>query len=237
MKQGLKSLRQEIKKEASSSRAKNLSRFFKTGKGEYAEGDIFIGLSLPQIRELAKKFQTLSFAEKITLLQSKIHEERMLALIMLVRDFEKGDASEKNKIYSLYLKSTKYINNWDLVDLSAYRIVGPTLFPKKNVALLSKLAHSKNLWKRRIAVLTTFYYIKKGEYSEPLRIGKILLYDTHDLIHKAVGWMLREVGNKSPETEKQFLEKHYKKMPRTALRYAIEKFPKAERMRYLQGTV
>ncbi len=235
--QTLASLRKEIKKEASSSRAKNLSRFFKTGKGEYAEGDIFVGLSLPQIRELAKKFQALSLNEKTQLLHSKIHEERMLSLIMMVHDFEKGDEKTKNTIYSLYLKSTKYINNWDLVDLTAHRIVGPMLFPKTNVDVLTKLAHSKSLWERRISVLATFWYIKNQEFSEPLRIARILLYDTHDLIHKAVGWMLREVGNKSPETEKAFLKKYYQKMPRTALRYAIEKFPKSERMQYLKGSV
>jgi 3-methyladenine DNA glycosylase AlkD len=228
-------LRAEIKKAASRTRAKNLSWFFKTGPGEYGEGDVFIGLSVPQCRALAKKFSDISFSEKQKLLGSKVHEERMIALLMFLREFEKGDDLTKKKVFKTYLGSTKYINNWDLVDLTAPRIVGITLCPQKNCSLLTRLANSKSLWERRISVLATFWYIKNNEFSEPLRIAKILLYDTQDLIQKAVGWMLREVGNKSLKTEKDFLKKYYKTMPRTALRYAIEKFPKSERVKYLQG--
>lgn len=231
----LSQLRAEIKKEASSTRAKNLSWFFKTGKGEYAEGDIFIGLSVPQSRVLAKKFGDISFAEKVQLLKSNIHEERMIALLMLIKDFEKGTREVKKEIFNLYIHSTQYINNWDLVDLSAKRIIGPMLFPAKNNTLLTKFARSKNLWERRIAALSTFYYIGKNEFEEPLRIAKILLNDGHDLIQKAVGWMIREIGNRSLKTEIEFLLKNYKTMPRTALRYAIEKFPESLRKKYLKG--
>lgn len=233
----LASLRKEIQKEAVSLRAKNLSRFFKTGKGDYGEGDIFVGLSMPQCRKIVKEFFDISLQEKKELVKSKIHEERMIGLLMLVRAFEKGDEKDKQEVFRLYAKSTKYINNWDLVDLTAPRIVGAFLYPSKNDSLLTKFATSKNLWEKRIAVLATFWYIKNEEFSEPLRIAKILLYDTHDLIHKAVGWMLREVGNKSLKTEKDFLKKYYKSMPRTALRYAIEKFSASERSRYLKGTL
>lgn len=235
--QTLFNLRKEIQKEASSTRAKNLSRFFKTGKGDYGEGDIFVGLSMPQCRKIVKEFFNISLQEKKELIKSKIHEERMIGLLMLVRALEKGDEKTKQEVFRLYIKSTKYINNWDLVDLTAPRIVGAFLYPSKNDSLLTQFAKSKNLWEKRIAVLATFWYIKNEEFSEPLRIAKILLYDTHDLIHKAVGWMLREVGNKSLKTEKDFLKARYKTMPRTALRYAIEKLPKSERMKYLQGKI
>ncbi len=230
-------LRKQIQKEASSERAKNLSWFFKTGPGGYAEGDIFVGISVPQARQLAKKFRDIPFQEKKKLLQSKIHEERMIAVLMFLADFAKADDSLRKKIFRLYIQSTPYINNWDLIDISAGKIVGSTFFPQINVPLLTKFAQSKSLWKKRIAMLATSYYIARQEFSEPLRIATLLLHDDHDLIQKAVGWMLREVGNKSPETEKKFLKTVYTTMPRTALRYAIEKFPQAERVKYLKGLV
>ncbi|OGH20744.1 MAG: DNA alkylation repair protein [Candidatus Levybacteria bacterium RIFCSPHIGHO2_02_FULL_37_13] len=226
-------LRKELKKLSNPQKAKVLQGFFKTGKGEYGEGDIFLGLTVPQSRKIAIKYKEISFDEIKKLLQSKIHEERLIALLILVHRFEKGTDADKNKVYNYYLKNTKYINNWDLVDLSADKIVGHYLLDKsKNV--LFKLARSKNLWERRISIVATYQFIKDGRYQETLTISKMLLNDTHDLIHKAVGWMLREVGKQSSqEILEDFLKKHYKQMPRTMLRYAIERLPEKLRKMYL----
>ena len=210
-----------------------LQRFFKTGKGEYAEGDVFIGVMVPGIRETAKKYSALPLTEVVELLHSKIHEERMTAAFILVAQYKKGNEKLKQKIFDIYLANTKYINNWDLVDLTAYHIVGEQL-RNGSKQTLYKLAKSKSLWERRISILSTFAYIKTGESKETLKIAKMLLHDEHDLIHKAVGWMLREVGKRvSINDELKFLEQHGKNMPRTMLRYAIELFPQSLRKRLM----
>ena len=216
-------LKEQLQKLADPARAKVSRRFFKTGKGEYGEGDIFIGLTVPQARTLAREFSGLSLREVQKLLSSKIHEERLVALLILVHNFARGSEAAKKTIYEFYLKSTRFINNWDLVDLSAPKIVGEYLLDKDK-RVLSRLARSKNIWERRIAIVSTYSFIRNDRFSEMLRIAELLLRDEHDLIHKAVGWMLREVGKRDFAAERRFLEKHYRKMPRTMLRYAIEKF-------------
>jgi len=232
-------LKKELNRLANPQKAKLLQRFFKTGKGEYGEGDVFLGITVPQSRKIAIKFKNLDFVSIETLLKSKIHEERLIALLILVHNFSRGDEDIKKQIYDFYLSNTKFINNWDLVDLSAYKIVGLYLLnrgPVKNIPfILVKLAKSKSVWERRIAVISTFQFIKNNRLSESLKIAQILLQDDHDLIHKAVGWMLREVGKKDLKTEIGFLDKHYKKMPRTMLRYAIERFPQKLRKSYLKN--
>lgn len=230
----LSSLQNEFKLLADAERALISQRFFKTGPGQYGEGDIFVGLTVPQMRLLAKKYHNLSLMDIEKLLRSKIHEERFLALVILVNQFKKADEKIQEQIYNFYLKHTKHINNWDLVDTSAAYIVGPFL-QNKDKTILTKLAHSKNLWERRIALLSTFHYIKQGEADETFRIAELLLADKHDLIHKAVGWMLREVGKSCGEKiQKEFLDKHYGAMPRTMLRYAIERFSDSEKKKYLK---
>jgi 3-methyladenine DNA glycosylase AlkD len=211
-------------------------RFFKTGPGEYGEGDIFIGIRVPVLRKLVKEYKDLPVSEIKILLRSPIHEERLLAILLFVRTFEKGNDDIKKTIYDLYLKSTEFINNWDLVDTSAEHIVGQYLMDKSKRPLY-RLTKSKNLWERRIAIMATFHFVKRHEFSETLKISNMLLADRHDLIHKACGWMLREIGKRDLETEEIFLKEHYKKMPRTMLRYAIEKFPEKKRQRYLKGTI
>jgi len=217
-------------------RAEVLKRFFKTGPGEYGEGDVFVGIRVPEIRKLAKKYQAISLSETVRLLHSSIHESRVLALLILTRTYAKGDDSLQKKIYDLYLQNTLFVNNWDLVDMSAEHIVGAHL-RYLNKAPLHALAASNLLWERRIAVMATFHYIKHGEFTETLHIAGMLLSDTEDLIHKAVGWMLREIGKRDHISEEVFLRAHYKHMPRTMLRYAIERFPEDLRQRYLKGTV
>ena len=236
MKTKIDEVRKELKSKASPETAKNLQRFFKTGPGEYGEGDIFLGLKVGGSREIAKKYQDLSLKETEKLLHSKIHEERLVALLILIHKFQTDKEDLKEKIFKLYLKNTKYINNWDLVDLSAHKIIGEYLRDKSK-KILYKLAKSENLWERRIAVLSTFHFIANNEFKESLKISKLLLKDKHDLIHKAVGWMLREIGKRSLVTEEKFLKTHYKKMPRTMLRYAIERFPEKKRQAYLKGKI
>lgn len=233
----LDQLRQDLKKSANPQKAKLLQGFFKTGKGEYGEGDVFLGITVPECRKIAIKYKVLSLADVHTLLKSKIHEERLIALLILVHNFEKG--LNQKEIYDFYLSNTKYINNWDLVDLSAPRIVGRFLFEHSgSKQVLYKLAKSKNLWEKRISIISTLFFIVKGEINETFNIAEILMNDNHDLIHKAVGWMLREAGKRcSEEKEKDFIAKYYKQMPRTMLRYAIERFPKEEREKYLKGLI
>jgi 3-methyladenine DNA glycosylase AlkD len=216
--------------------AQVLKRFFKTGKGEYGEGDVFVGIRVPEIRKLAEEYQKLPISEILLLLQSPLHEARLLALFILIYAYTQGDASLKEKIYKLYLRNTRYINNWDLVDVSAEDIVGSHLRCRSK-SPLQALAASKLLWDRRISIIATFHYIKHGEFTETLRIAKLLLKDPEDLIHKAVGWMLREIGKRDHSTEEKFLKAHYKIMPRTMLRYAIEKFPEKVRQSYLRGKI
>jgi 3-methyladenine DNA glycosylase AlkD len=232
----LQEIRARLRKLGDKERAKNSQWFFKTGPGEYGEGDRFLGIKVPELRKLAKEYHAITLSEVTQLLHSPIHEERLLALLILVRAFAKGDEHIKEKIYQLYLKNTRYINNWDLVDLSAVYIVGAFLMAKSKKTLYP-LAKSNNMWERRIAILATFYFIKEGEFTDAMKIAHMLLSDKEDLIHKAVGWMLREVGKRHLATEERFLKEHYKKMPRTMLRYAIEKFPEAKRQRYLKGTI
>jgi 3-methyladenine DNA glycosylase AlkD len=221
---------------ADKEKAQVLQRFFKTGPGEYGEGDVFLGIRVPELRKLAKEYEGIALKEAEQLLRSSIHEQRLLALLILIRNFSKGDVGVRKRIYELYLKNTRYINNWDLVDVSAEHVVGAYLM-ERNREQLYRLAKSDSLWERRISILSTFHYVKHDEFSETLRISKMLLSDEEDLIHKAVGWMLREVGKRHLPTEEKFLRAHYKIMPRTMLRYAIERFPEPKRQRYLKGKI
>ncbi|MBT4936082.1 DNA alkylation repair protein [Candidatus Woesearchaeota archaeon] len=214
-------------------KAKLLSGFFKTGPGQYGEGDVFLGLTMPQTRTIAKKyFKDVSMSEVQELVKSKFHECRMCALVMLVYKYEKSD-NERKEIYDFFLRNTKYINNWDLVDVTVPRTVGFYLVDKDR-SILYTLAKSSDLWERRIAVLATFAFIRHNDFKDSLAIAEILLQDTHDLIHKAVGWMLREIGKRNQDVEEEFLQNHYKTMPRTMLRYAIEKFDDDTRKHYMK---
>jgi len=232
----VQNIQRKLQELGSREKAKVLQRFFKTGPGEYGEGDVFVGVKVPELRKLAKEYQKITVKEVKQLLRSAIHEERLLALFILVRKYSKGNEAEKKGIYELYLKSTQFINSWDLVDSSAHHIIGAFLVDKSKEPLYS-LAKSMNLWERRISIISTFYFIKHDKYAETLKISEILLTDEQDLIHKAVGWMLREIGKRHLPTEEKFLRKHYKRMPRTMLRYAIEKFPEDKRLRYLKGKI
>ncbi len=228
----LSKLLADLKKLKNRQRAKILQRFFKTGKGEYAEGDIFLGIAVPIQRKLAKKYKDLTLSQIQKLLNSKIHEHRLTGLFILVNKYEKSNQNQKNKIFNFYLKNLKNINNWDLVDLSAPNIIGNHLLDK-NKSLLYKLAISKNLWEKRISILSTFEFIKNHQFQNTLKISKILIADKHNLIHKAVGWMLRELGKKDLNSLLSFLDQHHKQMPRTTLRYAIEKLDQNKRKFYL----
>ena len=225
-----------LREQADARRVAGLQRFFKTGAGQYAEGDVFIGVTVPQLRALCRECTGLSIRESIALLRSPIHEERLLALLILVGAFRRGTPAERREIYQQYLANTRLINNWDLVDSSAHLIVGAWL-QDRSKAPLRRLARSKSLWERRIAIIATFHDIRRGELDETFRIADLLMSDTHDLIHKAVGWMLREAGNRDGAAERRFLADRYQRMPRTMLRYAIENFPERERKAYLKGTI
>lgn len=227
-------IRKKVRKLADKDKAKLLQGYFKTGPGQYGEGDVFLGLAVPVLRKITRECRDTSFADMMTLLQSSIHEERVLALFLLVGAYGRGNDAEKKKIYSLYLKSTRFINNWDLVDLSAPNIVGQHLLNKGREPLY-RLATSRDLWKKRIAILATSAFIRQNDFTDTLKISRMLLADEHDLIHKAVGWMLREVGKRDLRVEEKFLKQHYKTMPRTMLRYAIERFPEKKRKKYLEG--
>jgi 3-methyladenine DNA glycosylase AlkD len=221
---------------ASKEKAALLMGFFKTGPGQYGEGDKFLGVMVPQTRRVVQEFRDAPLAEVVKLLRSPWHEERLCALLLLVDQFERGDDPLRKKIYTLYLKNTRYINNWDLVDLSAPKIVGPYLDGGPRTQLC-RFVKSKDIWERRIAVLATSHFIRQGDFTDTLALSELLLDDDHDLMHKAVGWMLREVGKKDVSVLEGFLKKHCRRMPRTALRYAIERFPEAKRKKYLKGTV
>jgi 3-methyladenine DNA glycosylase AlkD len=229
-------IQREMERLADPERAATHQRFFKTGKGEYGEGDIFRGIRVPEIRKLAKRYKDIPLKDAERLIHSPFHEDRELALVILVCRFAKGDESLRREIYSLYLTNTKYINNWDLVDISAEHIIGAFLIDRDKEPLM-RLADSDILWERRIAVIATFHFIKKGRFDETLMIAARLLNDPEDLIHKAVGWMLREIGKRDMPAEETFLKQHYRRMPRTMLRYAIERFPEAMRLAYLKGRV
>lgn len=223
----------DLQKLANPERAKILAGFFKTGPGEYGEGDVFLGIRVPDTRKIAKKYAGMDLAHVNELLQSKIHEHRLAALLILVEKYQNGDRREKERIFRFYLANTAYVNNWDLVDLSADKIIGAYLLDRDKTTLY-RLARSSHLWERRIAIVATFAFIKKGRFQETFRIAQLLLNDPHDLIHKAVGWMLREVGKRNQKAEEEFLQKLYTKMPRTMLRYAIERFDKEKKKRYMR---
>lgn len=225
-----------LKNLSNSEIAAHSQRYFKTGKGEYGYGDKFLGIRVPVLRKAVIQFQETPITEIRKLLKSEYHEVRLFSLLLSVHQFSKGDALKREKIYNLYLKNTKYINNWDLVDSSAPYIVGVWLIDKDRT-ILYELAHSNLLWERRIAIMSTAYFIKNDQFNDTLKLSRILLNDSEDLIHKAVGWMLREVGNRDIGIEEKYLKKHYKKMPRTMLRYAIEKFSKVRRQSYLKGEI
>ncbi|MDK2858755.1 MAG: hypothetical protein PWQ29_1422 [Verrucomicrobiota bacterium] len=214
--------------------AEQAQRFFKTGPGQYGEGDIFLGIRVPVLRTVAKEYDPVALNTAVELLQSPFHEVRLLALLILVRQYQRG--GREAEIYRAYLGNTHRINNWDLVDSSAEQIVGVHLFKRSRKPLI-KLASSQCLWERRIAIVATFHFIRKNQFDDTLALADILLKDSEDLLHKAVGWMLREVGKRDLKIEEDFLLPRYKTMPRTMLRYAIERFPELRRRAYLNGTL
>lgn len=230
----LAALRRETRAAADPAKARLLAGFFKTGKGEYGEGDVFLGLMVPASRRIVARYADLAFADIGRLLGSKYHEERLIALLLLVRRFENGDEAEKKRVFDFYLAHAERANNWDLVDLSAHRIVGAWLLDRPK-GRLTALAKSRNLWRRRIAIVATAAFIGAGRFDETFRIADLLMRDGHDLIHKATGWMLREVGKRDKTALVAFLRPRQRIMPRTMLRYAIERFPEAERKRYREG--
>ena len=228
---------EEIRALANKERANHSKKFFKTGKGEYGYGDIFLGVRVPKIRLIAKKNIDISITDMKTLIKSKYHEERLLGLIILVNKYSKSkDEKDRDQLYKIYVSSFKYVNNWDLVDVTCAHVIGKHLL-NKDRSILYTWAKSNDLWTKRIAIVSTHCFIRKNDLQETFKIAKILLNDEHDLIHKAVGWMLREAGKKDMEKEEIFLKKHYKTMPRTMLRYAIERFPEPKRQKYLKGTI
>ena len=229
----LNKLKNDLRKAGDKKKAKVCARFFKTGKGEYGEGYVFLGITTPKQRAFAKKYTDLEMGNLRKLFLSKIQDHKAVALFILISQYKKADAKDKKKIFDFYLKNIENINSWDLVDSSAPHIVGDYLLDK-NRKILYKLATTKNLWKKRVAILTTYRFIRENQFDDALKISEILLNDKHNLIHKAVGWMLREVGNRNQAVEERFLKKHYKKMPRTMLRYAIEKFEEDKRILYLK---
>lgn len=231
----LDELRSELNKLSNKKRALDLQKFFKTGEGEYAYGDVFIGLTVPQSRELAIKYKDLTFDELYKLIRSEIHEERLIALLIMVHNFQKDEMLQR-RIYEFFMKNIKFVNNWDLVDLSSDKIVGGYLIDKPKTVIY-KLADSKNMWERRIAMVSTYNFIKHNMFDDAIKIAEKLVNDENDLIQKAVGWMLREVGKRDKDLEEKFLNKHYKEMGRTALRYSIEKFSEDTRQAYMHGTV
>ena len=228
-------LKNELKAVADKDKVENMQRYFKTGKGEYAEGDNFLGVTVPLQRKISKKFKTLSLKEISSLLKENTHEYRLTAVFILVNLYARQkDKNEQKEIVDFYLDHIEYINNWDLVDSSAHKILGP-YFLEKEKSVLYDLANTNHLWSQRIAIIATFHFIKNNHFEDTMKIAEILLNHKHDLIHKAVGWMLREIGKIDINSEKKFLDKYYKNMPRTMLRYAIEKFPESLRQQYLKG--
>lgn len=225
----------ELKTLANPAKALSFKRYFKAKPGEYAAGDQFLGLTVPQVRTVAKKYSSLGFTDLKKLLTSKIHEQRLVALLILVIQFSKGDRHKQSQIYKFYLANTAGINNWDLIDLSAPRIVGAYLGDKTDRVILYRLAKDKSLWHNRIAMLSCFYFIRQKDFTDALKIAEVLLNHQHDLIHKAVGWMLREIGKIDLAAEEKFLKKYARTMPRTMLRYAIERFPETKRQDYLKA--
>ncbi len=228
----LAELRNELKAAANPKKAKVLQGFFKTGRGQYGEGDIFLGITVPRSRGIAMAYASLPLHDVKGLLRSKIHEERLVGLLILVHRYQKGGDSAKRRIVDFYLENRRRVNNWDLVDLTADKILGHYFFDKDKT-MLYRFATSPHLWERRIAIISTFYFIKNNHFDEALKISKMLLNDRQDLIHKAVGWMLREIGKKDQSIEEKFLRQHHKTMPRTMLRYAIERFDGRKKKHYM----
>jgi 3-methyladenine DNA glycosylase AlkD len=226
-------IRKELQEMADPKKAKVLQRFFKTGPGQYGEGDIFLGITVPDSRKVAKKYSNIGLKEVKVLLGSAVHEERMVALLILVQKYKDASGDGKAEIARFYLDNLKWINNWDLVDLSAPSILGSFLM-ENDRSILHRLARSSSVWERRIAIVSTLQFIRSGEFGDTLKIVQVLLNDDHDLMHKAAGWMLREVGKRDASVEEAFLEKHCRNMPRTMLRYAIERFPEKKRMSYMR---
>ncbi len=233
---GLTQIRQELRESGDTGQAAQLKRFFKTGPGEYGQGDCFLGIRVPRLRQLAKAHLDLSLTDAAKLLHSKFHEERMTALLILTYRFEKAREVEQGKIYRIFMENTHWINSWDLVDVTVPQVVGAYLLQRDRAPLYS-LAVSPSLWERRMGIIATFTFIKKHQFEDTLRIADLLLEDDQDLIHKAVGWMLREVGKRDQPVMEAFLKPRYRKMPRTMLRYAIEKLPEPRRLAYLKGRV
>lgn len=230
----LDDLRRDLRAAADPADAASLRRFFRTGPGDYGEGDRFLGIRVPALRRRVRAWRGLPHDQVLELLRSEWHEERLLALLLLVEQYRRGTPEQRERIFAAYLASTRWINNWDLVDSSAPQIVGAHL-EGGDRSRLDRLAGSERLWERRIAVLATFHFIRRGEHGPTLRLAERLLGDRHDLIHKAVGWMLREVGRRELPALEAFLQRHQAAMPRTMLRYAIEKLPEARRQWYLRG--
>lgn len=227
-------VRMRLREQADPARAAILRRFFKTGPGEYGEGDDFLGLGMPAVRSAVREFRGLHLPEALSLLRSGYHEERMSALLLLCDLYAREDERTRQSIYEAYLDHADFIDNWDLVDLSAEHVLGAHLLDRDR-SPLRDLAASQDLWRRRIAVMATFHFIRRGDFAETLALASILIGDRHDLIHKAVGWMLREIGKRDQAVEESFLRVHCRTMPRTMLRYAIEKFPAPLRLSYLAG--
>jgi len=230
----LADLNNELGKASDAKRAKNLAWFFKTGKGEYGEGDKFCGINVPALRKIATCYRHLNLSDIRKLLRSEIHEYRLAALLILVDQYERGSAELRKQIFDFYVANTRFINNWDLVDASAREIVGKHLVSRSRKVLYA-FAKSSDLWERRIAIVATHAFIRRGDLADTFKISELLLGDQHDLIHKAIGWMLREAGKQSEPLLIDFIKTHYSAMPRTTLRYAIERMPETVRKRHLRG--
>jgi 3-methyladenine DNA glycosylase AlkD len=216
--------------------ARHSQRFFRTGMGEYGEGDRFVGIRVPVVRQQVRRYRDASLRTLTALLKSPWHEIRLFALLSLVDRFQRGDTGQQRAVFDIYMRHLRYVNNWDLVDSSAHLIVGPWLETRSRKRL-HRMATSQHLWTRRIAMMSTYHYIRGNDFTDALAIAEVLLDDDHDLIHKVVGWMLREIGNRDRRVEEDFLTSRYRHMPRTMLRYAIEKFPERRRKAYLDGRI
>lgn len=232
----LNELEKRLDKEKNPKKAKILQGFFKTGHGQYGEGDVFLGITVPILRKIVKEFKELDLDSIQELVNSGVHEKRLIALLILVEQYKKADEPIRKNIYEFYLKNARQVNNWDLVDLTAPNIVGQYLIDKPR-DILYKLVKSDNLWEKRIAIISTFAFIRRSDFNDTLKLCEILINDKHDLIHKACGWMLREVGKRDKKILEDFLKVNYHKMPRTMLRYAIEKFSEEERNKWLKGEI
>jgi 3-methyladenine DNA glycosylase AlkD len=228
----LEDLRNRLREASEPGRVEVLQRFFKTGPGAYGEGDVFLGVRVPEVRRIARRFDALELEDVLTLLRSPVHEERLASLVILVRRYGRGDEAARGRVYETYLENTDRIDNWDLVDASAPQIVGAHLLGRER-AVLDRLARSPSLWERRISIMATLTFIRAGDFGDTLRLARVLLHDQHDLIHKATGWMLREVGKRDKATLLRFLEAHASRMPRTMLRYAVERLDPSTRARLM----